>query len=100
MTATVASVQRVDILHALRWIMDPEIGVDIVTLGLIYGITIERGAVRIAMTMTTRGCPLHATITEVVHDAICWLDGVEDVTVALAWEPPWHPAMIDRAALL
>jgi metal-sulfur cluster biosynthetic enzyme len=99
MTATVASVQRADILSALRWIMDPEIGVDIVTLGLIYGITIERGDVRIAMTMTTRGCPLHATITEAVHDAICWLDGVGAVMVEMVWEPPWHPVMIDRAAL-
>jgi metal-sulfur cluster biosynthetic enzyme len=99
MTATAASVQRADILNALRWIMDPEIGVDIVTLGLIYDITIAGGDVRIAMTMTTRGCPLHATITEAVHDAICWLDHVSAVTVALVWEPPWHPAMIDRASL-
>lgn len=99
MTAIATPVQRADILNALRWIIDPEIGVDIVTLGLVYGVTIERGDIRIAMTMTTRGCPLHATITEAVNDAIRWLDGVGAVTVEVVWEPPWHPAMIDRASL-
>jgi metal-sulfur cluster biosynthetic enzyme len=96
MAASVACVQRADVLDALRWIVDPEIGVDIVTLGLIYGIAIADGAVRVSMTMTARGCPLHAAITEAIADAIRWLPGVETVNVELVWEPPWHPAMLGR----
>ncbi len=96
MTATIAPVQRAAVLDALRWIVDPEIGLDIVTLGLIYGITIDGGTVRVTMTMTTPGCPLHDAITAAVYDALRWLEGVKSVEVELVWDPPWHPAMIER----
>jgi metal-sulfur cluster biosynthetic enzyme len=100
MVASVTCVRRADILAALRWIVDPEIGVDIVTLGLVYGITTTDDTVRVTMTMTARGCPLHLAITEAVTEAIRWLPGVESVSIELVWEPPWHPAMIDQTALL
>ena len=96
MTATAVSLQPAVIARALWWIMDPEIGLDIVSLGLIYGITITEGTVRIAMTMTTRGCPLHDAITGAVHDALRWLDGVEAVIIDFVWDPLWHPAMITQ----
>ncbi len=96
MTTVAASVRRADIVDALRWIVDPEIGLDIVTLGLVYDITIAGGAVRVTMTMTARGCPLHEAITEGTADAIRLLPGVETASVALVWEPPWHPAMLGR----
>lgn len=101
MTATIAPiVGRTAVVQRLRWIMDPELGLDIVTLGLIYGITINGGAVRVTLTLTTRGCPLHTIITEAIRDALQWMDGVEQVELDLVWEPPWHPAMIDRTALV
>jgi len=82
------------VVNRLRWIIDPELGLDIVTLGLIYGITVRDGTVRIAMTLTVRGCPLHDLLTDAIRDTLYWMDGVERVELDLIWEPPWHPAMI------
>jgi len=82
------------VVNRLRWIIDPELGLDIVTLGLIYGITVRHGTVRIAMTLTVRGCPLHDLLTDAIRDTLHWMDGVERVELDLIWEPPWHPAMI------
>jgi metal-sulfur cluster biosynthetic enzyme len=90
-----AVLDRATVVQALRWILDPEIGLDLVSLGLIYGIDVHGGDLHIQMTMTARGCPLHAVIADAVRDVLRWLDGVEHVTVELVWEPPWHPAMID-----
>lgn len=96
MTATIAPiVNRAAVVQRLRWIIDPELGLDIVTLGLIYGVTVSGATVRVTMTLTTRGCPLHAIITTAVHDALQWLEGVD---LAIVWEPPWHPGMIDPTA--
>ncbi len=91
---------RAAVIERLRLILDPELGLDIVTLGLIYGMAVREGTVRVAMTLTTRGCPLHGVLVEAIRDALHWLDGVERVELALVWEPPWHPAMIDPVAPL
>ena len=80
--------------------MDPELGLDIVTLGLIYGVTITGTTIRVTMTLTTRGCPLHEIITTAVHDALQWMEGVDRVDLEIVWDPPWHPAMIDSTALI
>ena len=98
MVAIARSLDRATVVRALRMIADPEIGLDIVALGLIYGLDIDGGDLRVQMTMTTRGCPLHAIIMDAVHDALSWLEGVERVTVELVWEPAWQPAMIDATA--
>lgn len=101
MTATITPiVNRAAVVQRLSWIIDPELGLDIVTLGLIYGIAISGGTVRVTMTLTTRGCPLHEIITTAVHDALQWLEGVDRVDLVIVWEPPWHPGMMDHAALL
>jgi metal-sulfur cluster biosynthetic enzyme len=100
MATAIAPLTRKAVVDRLRWIMDPELGLDIVTLGLIYGVTIAGPTVRITMTLTTRGCPLHEIITTAAHDALQWMEGVDRVDLEIVWDPPWHPAMIDDVALI
>lgn len=100
MSATTAPIVRTAVLQRLGWIMDPELGLDIVTLGLVYGVTVTGATVRVTMTLTTRGCPLHEIITTAVHDALQWMEGVDRVDLEIVWDPPWHPAMIDSTALI
>lgn len=98
MAMVVSLLTRAAVVNYLRLIRDPELGLDIVTLGLIYGVTVRGGTVRITMTLTVRGCPLQDVLAEAIRDTLAWLDGVEQVELDLVWEPPWHPAMIDQAA--
>ncbi len=87
-----------DILQALQGVNDPEVGVNIVDLGLIYSTEIHGDKVRIAMTMTTPACPMHSYRTEEVRAAILTLyEEVEDVIVDLVWDPVWSPQMISTA---
>ncbi len=86
-----------DILLALRGVNDPEVGVNIVDLGLIYSTEVLGNKVRIAMTMTTPACPMHSYLTEEVREAIISQhEEVEDVNVELVWDPPWSPQMISE----
>jgi metal-sulfur cluster biosynthetic enzyme len=76
--------------EALREVYDPELGVNVVDLGLIYSIAVEAGAVHLTMTLTTPGCPLHASMVEAVESAVwTFVPGVESVEVELVWEPAW-----------
>ena len=87
------------ILDALSTVPDPEIGIGIVDLGLIYQIEITPERVRIEMTMTTPACPLHAELRQAVQEAILGrFSGVKDVEVELVWEPPWHPLLMSPEA--
>ena len=79
------------ILTALKHVLDPEIGVNIVDLGLVYEVKVENGDVYIQMTMTTPGCPLHESISRGAEEAVRQLPGVESVKVDLVWEPAWTP---------
>ena len=94
MATVISPLTRAAVINRLRWIIDPELGLDIVALGLIYGVTVRDGTVRVAMTLTTRGCPLHDAVADAIRDTLHWMDGVERVELALVWDPPWHPAMI------
>jgi len=87
------------ITRALRDVLDPELGMSVVDLGLIYGVEIDAGRVRIAMTLTTPGCPLHESMAEWVRQAVRTVPGVEEVEVAITFEPPWTPDRIRQAAL-
>ena len=86
------------VYNALRLIDDPEIGLNLVDLGMIYGVTIEGGRVRIAMTLTTQGCPLHDAMLPAVEQVVGQLEGVEQVAVDLVWEPPWTPDRLSPLA--
>jgi AdoMet-dependent heme synthase len=82
------------IREALRSVVDPELSLSVVDLGLIYGIVIDGAAVRITMTLTAPGCPLHAVMADWVRRAALRVPGVERVEVTLTFDPPWSPARI------
>lgn len=74
----------------LRLVLDPELGVSIVDLGLIYGITVSsEGVCTITMTLTTIGCPLFGQIQKEIEDKVMEIDAIEDVKIDLTFDPPW-----------
>ena len=88
-----------DIREALRQVLDPEIGVNIVDLGLVYRIEVDGARVRIAMTMTSPACPLADYLKELVRSAIRdRLPDVANVDIVVEWEPPWDPDMMSDEA--
>jgi metal-sulfur cluster biosynthetic enzyme len=88
-----------DVLEALHNVIDPEIGINIVDLGLVYEAEIRDGRVHVVMTMTTAACPLGESIAEEARKTIRQkVPGVTAVSVDLVWEPPWQPSMMSAAA--
>lgn len=81
-------------LKALSQVIDPEIGCNIVDLGLIYSVEIDGSKVRVKMTLTTPGCPMHESIAWGVRTALLNLDEVTEAEVETVWDPPWNPAMM------
>ena len=80
------------VLEALKVVKDPEIPVNVVDLGLIYGVDVmEDGKVDITMTLTSVGCPVQDLIRADAEMAVGRLDGVEGVNVEFVWTPPWGP---------
>ena len=80
------------VLDCLKQCMDPEIPINIVDMGLIYGINVKaNNKVDIKMTMTTRGCPLHDTLVNDVKRYVNKVPGVTDVNIEIVWDPPWTP---------
>ena len=82
------------IFAALRQVIDPEIGCNIVDLGLVYNVAFDAGNVRVTMTLTTPGCPMHESISWGVKNALMNIEGINDVTVDIVWDPPWNPSMM------
>jgi metal-sulfur cluster biosynthetic enzyme len=76
---------------ALSTVEDPELGVDIVSLGLVYAIEHEQGRVRIVHTLTSMGCPLGPVIERDIDEALAGVEEIESVDVQLVFEPPWSP---------
>jgi metal-sulfur cluster biosynthetic enzyme len=89
-----ASPEDGDVVEALRTVFDPELGMSIVDLGLVYAIRIEGRRVRVTMTLTAPGCPIHDVMPEWVRTAVMAVPGVESVEVGLTFDPPWTPARI------
>ncbi len=90
-----------DILDRLRNIIDPELEVNIVDLGLIYNINInpEERRVDINMTLTAEGCPLSNVIKFEVEEVLKGLEGIDEATVNIVWQPKWDQSMIKLEAL-
>ena len=88
--STQQTVTEEQVYAALKKCMDPEIPVNVVDLGLIYGVKVADGKdVDIKMTMTTRGCPLHDTLVSDVKRYVGKVNGVANVNVNIVWDPPW-----------
>ncbi len=86
---------------ALSSVEDPELGVDIVSLGLVYAIEHEGGHVRVVHTLTSMGCPLGPVIERDIDEALAGIAGVDSVEVQLVFDPPWSPSrMSDDAKFL
>lgn len=87
-----------DVYLALRRVVDPELGVNVVDLGLIYGVDVEDGRVRVRMTVTAPGCPLQDALPRWVEEAVAVLPGVREVRVELVFTPTWTPDMMSATA--
>ena len=85
---------------ALATVIDPEIGFDIVTLGLVYDAEIVDDVAVITHTLTTRGCPMERIITDGIRAAATAVEGVRDVETRVVWDPAWHAGMIAPNAWL
>jgi metal-sulfur cluster biosynthetic enzyme len=101
------AVTEQDVMTALKDCYDPEIPVNIVDLGLIYGVKIQpdsivdpgsRQDIEIEMTLTAPGCPAHTQISQQVKDRLEQLPGVNSATVNVVWSPPWTPERLSSDA--
>lgn len=91
---------RDQIIEQLKQVIDPELNINVVDLGLIYEIDItENNDVIIEMTLTTPGCPLHDSITNGVKHSVSYLDEVNDVDVIIVWQPAWSPERMSPEAM-
>ena len=92
------SVTVEDVFEALRVVEDPELGMDVVDLGLVYDVAVEEGRVTVTYSLTSMGCPAGAHIDSQIAEVVASLEGVSEVTTDLVWSPPWSPEMMSEDA--
>src|SRR6059036_1832976 len=85
-----------DVEDALSNVIDPELGLDFVELGLIYEVEVEDGEVYVTFTLTSPGCPIGPQVTEQIDEFVSELDGVENVYPKMVFSPPWTPEMMSE----
>jgi metal-sulfur cluster biosynthetic enzyme len=88
------AVTEKEVRGALKTVKDPELGLDLVVLGLVYGIEIDESRVRATISLTSPFCPVAGQIVEDARNAIASLEGVEEAEVTLSFDPPWTPERI------
>lgn len=87
------------LLNQIKNVPDPELGVSIVDLGLVYGVKADKeGNITVLMTLTTMGCPLFELIAEPIKSELKKINGVKDVSVDLTFDPPWSPEKMSKEA--
>lgn len=86
------------VLETMRGILDPELGINVVDLGLLYELRVTQTEIYAKMTMTTPGCPMHGSIIEAVERALQLYFPLKTISVELVWEPPWTPERLSPEA--
>ena len=81
-----------DVTDVLRDVIDPELGLDFVELGLIYDIEVEGSTVRVTYTLTSPGCPIGPQVSEQIEEFVMELEGVDEVQPTMTFSPPWTPS--------
>lgn len=87
-----------DVLEALANVIDPELGLDFVELGLVYGVEIEGGTVKVTFTLTTPACPIGPQVSEQMQEFVSELPGVTEVVPNMVFTPPWTPEKMSEDA--
>ena len=82
------------IWSALKKIIDPELGVSIVDLGLVYDVRYEAGVIEVEMTLTSPGCPLAPVIEKMVREVLSGIPEIKELTIEIVWDPPWTKDMM------
>jgi metal-sulfur cluster biosynthetic enzyme len=93
-----ASPEIEDVMEALENVIDPELGLDFVSLGLVYDVEIEGSEVHITFTLTSPGCPIGPQVTEQMKEFVSEVDGVEKVFPKMVFSPPWSPDRMSEDA--
>jgi metal-sulfur cluster biosynthetic enzyme len=86
------------VYEALEEVIDPELGLDFVSLGLVYDVEVEGGEVYITFTLTTPACPIGPQVTEQMRELVGEVDSVEQVHPRMVFDPPWSPEMMSEDA--
>jgi len=90
------NITKEQVYEAISTVIDPEVGFNLVEMGLIYDAIVEESCnVKVVMTLSTRGCPLHQMIKTWVQEAVEKIDGVGIVEIDIVWEPAWNISMAD-----
>lgn len=89
---------REQVLEALHHVHDPELGINIVDLGLVYGVEVEGRTVHITYTLTTMGCPIGPLIEAEIKQLLAGIEGVDGVDAEMVLRPPWTPEMMSEEA--
>jgi len=89
---------REEVFEALHQVEDPELGMDIVDLGLLYDVEVDNAKVKVTYSLTSMGCPAGAMIQEDIDRVVREMPGVEDVEAELTFEPPWSPERMSEDA--
>ena len=87
-----------EVEEALSNVIDPELGLDFVELGLVYDIAVDGGEVHISFTLTSPGCPIGPQVTDQIKEFVGELDGVQEVNATMTFSPPWTPDLMSEDA--
>lgn len=91
-------VTRETVLEALKEVIDPELGINIVDLGLVYDVSFEGDTVNITYTLTTMGCPIGPLIEAQMQQLLAGVEGIDKVNAEMVLRPPWTPEMMSEEA--